>query len=222
MNFPNADDSWLKFSSINSKWLYILIPKIGLLRARTHRLIPNRSQIKQVSLINKADGWWINLSLEDKSIPDLKTDKIQPTWENSIGLDAVLDKDIYLATSVGSKLSSLKPLRSNQEKLTKASQRKNKGKYGSKARRKLAKREGKIHQKIARSRKDFHYKTAHKLIQTGKKVFFHEKLNLASLTCKNQTKQDQRWEIFRVCSKSLFVRVGVRSKNRESRRKSEL
>ncbi|NEP78710.1 MAG: hypothetical protein F6K39_11310 [Okeania sp. SIO3B3] len=32
---------------------------------------------------------------EDKSIPELKTDKIQPNWENSIGLDAVLDKDIY-------------------------------------------------------------------------------------------------------------------------------
>ncbi len=109
LNFPNADDSWLKFSSINGKWLYISIPKIGLIRVRTHRKIPDRGKIKQVSLIKKADGWWINLSLEDKSIPELKTDKIQPTWENSIGLDAVLDKDIYLATSVGSKLSSLKP-----------------------------------------------------------------------------------------------------------------
>ncbi|NER04957.1 MAG: hypothetical protein F6K17_21320 [Okeania sp. SIO3C4] len=57
---------------------------------------------------------------EDKSIPELKTDKIQPNWENSIGLDAVLDKDIYLATSEGKKLPSVKPLITNQEQLFKA------------------------------------------------------------------------------------------------------
>ncbi|WP_375339906.1 hypothetical protein [Okeania sp. KiyG1] len=78
---------------------------------------------------------------------------------------------MYLATSVGSKLSSLKPLITNQDKLTKVSLRKNQRKYGSKSRRKLAKRESKIHQKIGRSRKDFQYKTAYKLIKTGKKYF---------------------------------------------------
>ncbi|WP_287517578.1 hypothetical protein [Okeania sp. SIO2C2] len=70
-----------------------------MIKVRTHRTIPELAQIKQVSLTKKTDGWLINLSLEDKSIPELKTDNIQPTWENSIGLDAVLDKDIYLATS---------------------------------------------------------------------------------------------------------------------------
>ncbi|NER04394.1 MAG: transposase, partial [Okeania sp. SIO3C4] len=42
-----------------------------------------------------------------------------------------------------------------------------------------------------RSRKDFQYKTAHKLTRTGKKVFFHEKLNLAGLTRRNKAKQDE-------------------------------
>ncbi len=193
LNFPNADDYWLKFSSINGKWLYISIPKIGLLQVRIHRPIPKLAQFKQVqvSLTKKTDGWLINLILEDKSIPELKTDNIQPTWENSIGLDYVLDKDIYLATSEGNKLPSLKPLRTNQEKLTKVSQRKNQRKYGSKARRKLAKQESKIHQKIARSRKYLQYKTAYKLIKTGKKVFFHEQLNLTGLTRRNKTKQDE-------------------------------
>ena len=121
----------------------------------------------------------------------MKTDNIQPTWENSVGLDAVLDKYIYLATSEGKKLPSVKPLRTNQEQLTKVSKRKNKRKHGSKARRKLAKRESKIHQKIARSRKDFQYKTAHKLTRTGKKVFFIEKLNLSGLTRRNKAKQDE-------------------------------
>ena len=62
---------------------------------------------------------------------------------------------------------------------------------GSKARRQLAKREGRQHQKIARCRKDFQYKTAHKLVRTGKKVFFHEDLNLKGLTRRNAPKQDE-------------------------------
>jgi putative transposase len=70
-----------------------------------------------------------------------------------------------LATSSGEKLLSLKPLRKNQAKLDRISTKRNKGKQGSKSRRKLAKKEAKQHQKIARSRQDFHYKTAQKLVR---------------------------------------------------------
>ena len=64
-------------------------------------------------------------------------------------------------------------------------------KKGSKARRKLAKREARVHQRIARARKDHAYNTAHALLKTGKQVFFHEKLNLKDLSRKNKPKQDQ-------------------------------
>jgi putative transposase len=46
------------------------------------------------------------------------------------------------------------------------------------------------HQKIARARIDHAFKTAHKLLRTGKQVFFHEKLNLQGLSRKNQPVQD--------------------------------
>lgn len=67
--------------------------------------------------------------------------------------------------------------------------KRNKSKRGSKARRKLAKREARQHQRIARSRKDFQYKTAHKIVRTGKKFIFHEDLNLKGLTKRNKVKQ---------------------------------
>ena len=82
-------------------------------------------------------------------------------------------------------------LRKSQDKLNRISRQKNARKRGSKAGRKLAKREGRQHQKIARARKDFPYKTAHKLVRTGKKVFFHEDLNLKGLTKRNAPKQDE-------------------------------
>ncbi|MDR9894848.1 transposase [Aetokthonos hydrillicola Thurmond2011] len=122
----------------------------------------------------------------------LAPDDITPTWDNSLGMDAVLHEDDYLATSEGEKLPSLKSFRKSQARLAKVSKRKATKKKGSASRRKLAKREAREHQRIARSRKDHAYKTAHKLVRTGKKVFFHEDLNLQGLTKRNKTKKDEQ------------------------------
>ncbi len=125
----------------------------------------------------------------DETVPSLKPEVV-PTWSNSLGMDAVLHENDYLATSEGFKLPALKSKRNSQQKLTKISQHKNSKKRGSKARRKLAKKESKLHQKIARSRRNHAYNTAEKLLKTGALVFFHEKLNLKGLSKRNNPKQD--------------------------------
>lgn len=187
MTFATANNSWIKLTRKN--WLYLRLPKLGVVKVRMHRPIPDGFIVKQVSVTKKADGWFIQFVLEDVNVPIQCQDIIVPTWDNSLGLDAVLHKDVYLATSDGEKLSSFKPLRKNQASLDRISTKRNKRKRGSKSRRKLAKREARQHQRIARSRKDFHYKTAHKLVRTGKKVFFHEDLNLKGLTKRNKPQQ---------------------------------
>ncbi len=63
LNFPTADGSWLKFCTVNGKWLYLQLPKIGLVRMRTHRPIPDGAKLKQLSITKKADGWYIQLML---------------------------------------------------------------------------------------------------------------------------------------------------------------
>jgi putative transposase len=177
--------------SIGGKYLYVKVPKIGLVKIRSHRHLPNGVILKQLQFIKKNDGWFVNLKLDDPTVPKVTPDVVLPTWENSLAMDAVLNEDVYLATSEGVKLPSLKALRKNQNKLTRVSRKKNARSLGSSSRRKLAKREGKQHQRIARSRKDFQYKTAHNLVRTGKKVFFHEDLNLKGLTKRNAPKQDE-------------------------------
>ncbi|WP_332956102.1 transposase [Microcoleus sp. AR_TQ3_B6] len=187
VTFATANDSWIKL--IRNNWLYLRLPKLGVVKVRMHRPIPSGFAVKQVSVTKKADGWFIQFVLEDVNLPTQSQDTIVPTWDNSLGMDAVLHEDVYLATSEGEKLSSLKPLRKNQAKLNRISAKRNKRKRGSKSRRKLAKREARQDQRIARSRKDFQYKTAHKLVRTGKKVLFHEDLNLKGLTRRNKAKQ---------------------------------
>jgi putative transposase len=176
--------------SLGGEWLYVSLPKMGLAKVRHHRPIPNGAILKQAQIIKKADGWYINLRLQDDSVPDFTPDII-PNWANSLGMDAVLHEDDYLATSEGVKLPSLKSFRKSQGKLAKVSKRKSSKKKGSKPRRKLAKCEAKLHQQIARARKDHAYNTAQALLKTGKKVFFHEKLNLAGLSRRNKPKTDE-------------------------------
>lgn len=201
MVFDGAKNEWLKFCTINGRWLYLKLPKVGLVKVRTHRPLPSGFNLKQVSVTKKSDGWCVSFVLDNPSVPEFTPDKITPTWDNSMGLDAVLNEDVYLATSEGESLPSLKPLRKGLDKLGRLQTKKNTKKkgngcsprtFGSRARRKLAKKEGRLHQRIARSRKDFHYKTAHKLVRTGKKVFFHEDLNLNGLTKRNTPKQDEQ------------------------------
>lgn len=176
--------------SVGGKWLYVALPKIGIVKVRHHRPLPDGAVLKQAQLVKKADGWYVNLRLQDNSIPEFAPD-ITPTWDNSLGMDAVLNEDDYLATSEGVKLPSLKSFRKSQSKLASISKRKSTKKKGSKSRRKLAKKEARLHQQIARARKDHAYNTAQTLLNTGKKIFFHEKLNLAGLGRRNKAKQDE-------------------------------
>ena len=140
-----------KFMTTGYYGKYQITKKFGLLQVRMHRPIPEGSKIKTSSITKKADGWYLNITLDDPTIPDLPKEK--PTWDNSIGIDAVLKDDVYLALSNGDVVKSAKPFRTNAKKLAKVSRAKQLAKRASKKRKRLAKRQSKIHQKIARQRK---------------------------------------------------------------------
>ncbi len=176
---------------IEKKWIWLKISKLkGWLKVRLHRPLPDGFKIKNILITKKTDGWYTTLCLKDSTVPTLTPESVIPTWDNSIGLDAVLYGDDYLATSENTKLPSLKSYRNNHSDLEKVQTKKNAKTKGSKARRKLQSREARIHQRIARSRKDHAYKTAHVLVRTGKKVFYYENLNLSGLNKRNKPKPD--------------------------------
>jgi putative transposase len=173
-------------------WLFLSISKLkGWLKVRLHRYLPDGFILKNMLLTKKSDGWYATICLEDPSVPAFNPYVVTPTWENTLGMDAVLHEDDYLATSEGTKLPSLKSFRKSEERLTLVSRCKEKKRKSSKARRKLAKRQGREHQRIARARIDHAFKTAHELVRTGKKVFVHEDLNLKALSKRNKAKLDE-------------------------------
>ncbi|GAA6622074.1 RNA-guided endonuclease InsQ/TnpB family protein [Scytonema sp. NUACC26] len=182
------------YTQVLDRWIngkFIKLPKIGEIEIIFHRPIPDGFKVKTCIVSKKADGWYITLSLEDKSVPNNPSIKIVPTVNNSSGLDAVLEGDVFIATSEGELLPSVKAFRKNQDKLVKILQKKSTKKKGSAQRRKLVKKEAKLHQKIARCRKDHHFKASHRLTRIGKKIFFVEDLDLKNLTLRNKAKLDE-------------------------------
>jgi putative transposase len=182
----------LTIERIERSWLFVSFSKLkGWVKVRLHRPLPEGFTLKNALLTLKSDGWYLTVCLEDPNVPEFTPDQIIPTWENTIGLDAVLHEGDYLATSENTKLPALKSFRESEQRLAKVSRRKSTKNKGSRARRKLAKREAREHQRIARARKDHAFKTAHVLVGTGKKVFVHEDLNLKALSKRNKVKQDE-------------------------------
>lgn len=184
--FPQADNSW-----VDAAHHVLKLPFIGGFHIRLHRPLPEGFTLKTVQVIKKADGWYANLCVEDPTVPEFNPDEVTATWDNSVGLDAVLYEDDYLATSDGEKLPSVKNYRKSEARLNKVRSGRSKAKRASKARRQLAKRVARNEQRIARARRDHAYKTSHRLVRTGKKVFFHEDLELQNLMKRNKTKQDE-------------------------------
>lgn len=173
-------------------WLFLSISKLkGWLKIRLHRSLPDGFVLKNMLLTKKSDGWYATICLKDPNVPTFNPSDVIPTWENTLGMDAVLYEGDYLATSEGTKLPCVKSFRKSQRRLAKVSRRKENKRKGSRSRRKLQKRQGREHQRIARARKDHAFKTAHTLVRTGKKVFVYEDLNLKGLSKRNKAKQDE-------------------------------
>lgn len=90
--------------SKNKRYFSLNISKLGELKLRTHRQLPANTKLKEAQLIRRADGWYINLRLEDVFVPDFESN-IEPNWQNSIGLDdeklqLCVDRDINAAINI--------------------------------------------------------------------------------------------------------------------------
>ncbi|NES00568.1 MAG: transposase, partial [Symploca sp. SIO1B1] len=166
--YPQAKQDCLKGNKIN-------LPKLGKIKLIVHRPIPEGFKIKTVSISKKADGFYVILSLEDNTIPAIKTD-INP--QSITGIDVGL-KD-FLTTSNNEKVSIPKHYRKAQKKLRLIQKKVSRRKKGGNRRLKAIKLLAKQHKKVADKRKDFHFKTANQLLSKYD-VIAHEDLNIKGL-----------------------------------------
>ena len=155
---------------------FIQLPKIGELKMILHRPLPDGFKVKTSTIVKKVDGYYITLSLQDDSVPDVTPET--PTWENTIGIDMGLKS--FLVTDSGEEVEIPQPYRKAEKRLKKLQRSLSRKKKGSNRRKQGIKRVAKAHLKVANQRKDFHYKTVKKLLSQGKNVA-HEKLNIRGI-----------------------------------------
>jgi putative transposase len=170
----------------------ITLSKIGDVKVIVHRPIPDGFVIKTVSVTKKADGYYVTLSLDDKEVPTIKPDF---DANNIVGIDVGLI-DFYVASD-NTRIAAPKHLRRAERKLKFAQRKVSRRKKGSKRRKKAIKQLGIKHKKVADARKDFHFKTAKKLLSKYD-VIAVEKLNVKGLARTRLAKSihDAGWSQF--------------------------
>ncbi|MBV8885167.1 MAG: transposase [Chroococcidiopsidaceae cyanobacterium CP_BM_RX_35] len=172
---------------------YINLPKIGGVKLILHRPIPDGFVIKTCTLVHKPDGWYVMLSLSDKTVPTVSPDI---NMEKTVGIDVGL-KD-FLVTSEGVVVPIPRFARRSEKRrklLNKSLSRKRQ--KGTRRRQKAGKKLSKHYQKVARQRKDFHFKVAGQLLKQYD-VIAYEALNIKGL-CQNEVEQvDSRRRMGRI------------------------
>ena len=185
----------------------ITLSKIGEVKVIVHRQIPDGFEIKTVSVTKKSNGYYVTLSLDDKTVPTTKPD-FNP--ENIVGIDIGLI-DFYVASD-NTKIVAPKFLRKAERKLKSAQRKVSRRKKGSNRRKKAITKLGKQHKKVADTRRDFHFKTANNLLKVYDVVAV-EKLNVKGMVRSlhlGKSINDAGWSQFVTILTNKAVNAGLK------------
>jgi putative transposase len=199
--YPQASINW-----IDGK--FIKLPKIGAIKVIWHRPLPDGFTLKTAILSKKADGWYITLTLEDQSVPEFTPETT--TADNTIGIDMGLKS--FLVTSDAEVVDIPQPYRKAEKRLIRLQRQLSKKKKGSNRRQKAVRRVARAHQKVANQRKDFHCKTAKRLLNQGKHIA-HEDLNIKGIARSKLAKSthDAGWGTFLQILSTKAEKAGLRT-----------
>jgi len=145
----------------------IKLPQLGWMEYVKSRKIPDGFAVKQARIVRKASGYFVLLTLEcDVNVPD-------PVPSGyPVGLDLGLDK--FVATSERALIERPRFLASLHRKLTLLQRRLKHKQKDSNNRYKLNRKIARLHQRIADTRKDWHFKLAHKLCEDAGMLFVED------------------------------------------------
>jgi putative transposase len=145
----------------------IKLPQLGWLEYVKSREIPDGFVVKQARIVRKASGYFVMMTLEcDVSVPD-----VMPHG-HPIGIDLGLDK--FVATSEGLVIDRPRFLNSLHRQLKLLQRRLKHKQKGSNNRHKLNRKIARLHQRISDTRKDWHFKLAHKLCDGAGMIFVED------------------------------------------------
>ena len=152
----------------------IKLPSLGFVKFRQSRPYPDGFDVKQARIVKRASGFYLMLSFQSNvSVPSV------PLKGEFVGVDVGLE--YFLSTSEGVQVERPKFFVSMQRKLELLQRRLKEKHIGSANWKKQQRKIARLHERVANTRKDFHYKQAHALCDAADVVVV-EDLNLVGLS----------------------------------------
>lgn len=144
----------------------VKLPSLGWIRIRQSREYPVGFVAKQLQIIRKASGYYLMIVFQsNESVPDAVLGKV------SIGLDAGIESFVATPTEL---IKSPKFLRGQLRKLKLLQRRLKKKIKGSNNWLRFQKKIARFHEKIANTRRDWHFKLAHYLCDQADNIFVED------------------------------------------------
>ncbi|WP_017304937.1 RNA-guided endonuclease InsQ/TnpB family protein [Spirulina subsalsa] len=192
LGFPRFKRNMKSFNLVSSRIEVngnkLKMPLLGEVKFVKSRDIPEGFKIKQVQVIKKASGYYVNLAIElDVNIPT------PIPHGHALGIDVGIQS--MLATSDGLILPRPKFLDKALRKIKLLQRRLRNKNKGSNKWQKLQHRIALLHEAVANRRKDYHFKLAHQLCD-GVGMVFVEDINFTA------------WSRGLFCKQSLDIGLG--------------
>lgn len=187
-NRSNFRSFQYKPSDVKIKGSKVYLPSVGWMRFYNSRPIPEGFSIRTVTIRSKANGWYMSVRIEDKSIPDFPI-KADTDIHTVVGLDMGLGKLVYC--SDGSTIDNPRFVTSKQARRTlKIRQRRvSRKKKGSRNKRKYQQQLSRLHQKIASRRESYQWQVANKVVAKADGIAV-EDLNIRGMKARCKPKYD--------------------------------
>ncbi|MDP2967273.1 MAG: RNA-guided endonuclease TnpB family protein [bacterium] len=163
---------------------YSEIKNIGRFKIFLSR--PIEGDIKTITVRRAlTNQWFVSFSCEN--VPQ----KLLPKTNKEIGIDVGCQS--FLTDSNGDKIDNPRFFKNSQDILSKRQRKLSQKVKGSHRRKKVRLLVSKIHQKIFNQRKDFHFKTANKLIKENDIIYFEKFNSFKSFKGLNKSMRDVAW-----------------------------
>lgn len=173
-------------SNMRKCYSHIYLPGIGRLRYLDSRAIPENADTRTVTVIRKADGWYISVLLKiDDELPALD---IADDIKSGVGIDMGINQLIALSDGSFVENPRFATNKRIQRRLRVRQRRVNRKVKGSVNRRKAGIEVAKLHKKIADKREDYQWKAAHKVVRTAD-VIVREDLNIKGMKSRCKPKR---------------------------------
>lgn len=145
----------------------VKLPQLGWLKIKQSRDYPTGFEPKQARIVKKATGYYLMIAFQSVEIcPDAPVGKL------SLGIDAGIES--FVATNRGELIKAPKFLLQAQSKLKLLQRRLKHKTKGSKNWLKLQNKIAKLHEKVANTRRDWHFKLANYLCDLTDNIFVED------------------------------------------------